>query len=80
MLVSGVHQSDLALYIYIYIYIYTYIHTYICIYTYMYVYIYIFLFRFFPIIDYYKILRIVPLCYRVGPFLLSILYIGVCMF
>ena len=32
VLVSGVHQSDLALYIYIYIYIYMYVRMYVCIY------------------------------------------------
>ena len=52
----------------------------VCVYIYIYIYIYIFFFRFFSIIG-YRLLQYSEyssLCYTVGPYLLSILYIIVC--
>ena len=45
----------------------------------LHMYLYLFFFRFFSLIDYYKILNLVP-CTIVGPCCLPILYIVVCMF
>ena len=63
MLVSGVQESDSALYI--------------CMYVYN-IYISPFIFRFFSHIGYYRIMSTIP-CATVSPCWLSILYIVVCI-
>ena len=60
VLVSGVQQSDPALYIHTHVYICSFVYINVCI-VLMCVHRYIFFCRFFPLIDYYyKILSIVP--------------------
>ena len=68
------------MYMHIYIYIHTYIYTYICICITESLHIYIYIL--FQILFYYRLLQDIEhgsLCYTVGPYCLSILYIVVCI-